>query len=94
MEPYEPRVVDGVYSFRAEGNTEIIIQCANYTHYYSGMYYPPAVGTPGSIARLISARLTVYGLLCFASLAAALSSAVAELVCTTLEIWSNPALAW
>lgn len=74
VEPYEPRVVDGVYSFRAEGSTEIIIQCANYTHYYSGMYYPPAVGTPGSIARLISARLTVYGLLCFASLAAALSN--------------------
>ena len=33
VEPYEPRVVDGVYSFRAEGSTEIIIQCANYTHY-------------------------------------------------------------
>lgn len=74
VEPYEPRVMDGVYSFTADGSTEIIIQCANYTHYYSGMYYPPAVGTPGAIARLISARLTVYGLLCFASLAAALSN--------------------
>lgn len=74
VKPYEPRVVDGVYSFTAKGRTEIIIQCANYTHYYSGMYYPPAVGTPSSIARLISARLTVYGLLCFASLAVAFSN--------------------
>lgn len=72
VEPYEPRVMDGVYSFTASGSTEIIIQCANYTHYYSGMYYPPAVGTPSAIARLISARLAVYGLLCFFSLAAAL----------------------
>ena len=38
VEPYEPRVMDGVYSFTASGSTEIIIQCANYTHYYSGMY--------------------------------------------------------
>lgn len=74
VDPYEPWVTDGVYSFTADGSTEIIIQCANYTHYYSGMYYPPAVGTPGSIARLISARLTVYGLLCFVSLAMALSN--------------------
>lgn len=72
VEPYEPRVMDGVYSFTASGSTEIIIQCANYTHYYSGMYYPPAVGTPGAIARLTSARLAVYGLLCFFALAAAL----------------------
>ena len=74
VEPYEPRVMDGVYAFTASGSTEIIIQCANYTHYYSGMYYPPAVGTPGAISRMISVRLMVYGLLCFVSLALALSN--------------------
>lgn len=74
VEPYSPRVMDGVYAFTASGSTEIIIQCANYTHYYSGMYYPPAVGTPGAISRLISSRLMVYGLLCFTSLALALSN--------------------
>lgn len=74
LEPYEPRVMDGVYAFTAEGDTEIIIQCANYTHYYSGMYYPPAVGTPGSIYRLLTARMLIYGLLCFAPLALALSN--------------------
>lgn len=74
VEPYVPRVTDGVYSFKAEGSTEIIVQCANFTHYYSGMYYPPAVGTPGAITRLLSTRLALYGLLCFASLAAALSN--------------------
>ena len=74
VEPYEPLVADGVYSFSAAEETEIVIQCANYSHYYSGLYYPPAVGTPAAIARMTAARLAVYGFLCFCPLAAALSS--------------------
>lgn len=74
VEPYKPHVVDAVYSFRAEQTTEIVVQCANYTHYYSGMYYPPAVGTPAAISQMIAGRMMVYGLLCFGSLAVALSN--------------------
>lgn len=74
VEPYKPHVVDGVYSFRAERATELVIQCANYSHYYSGLYYPPAVGTPTAISRMNIARMMVYGLLCFGSLAAAFSN--------------------
>lgn len=74
VEPYKPHVVDGVYSFRAEERTEIVIQCANYTHYYSGLYYPPAVGTPAAISQMLTVRMMVYGLLCFGSLAVALSN--------------------
>lgn len=73
LNPYAPLVVDGVYTFAIDGNTDIIIQCANYTHYYSGMYYPPAVGSIGAISRMIAARLIIYGFLCFSSLAIALS---------------------
>jgi len=72
--PYAPLVQDGVYAFRAGKDTQIVIQCANYTHYYSGMYYPPAVGTPGAVARMTAARLLVYGFFCFGSLAVALSN--------------------
>ena len=72
--PYQPRVVDSVYAFTASGKTEIVIQCANYSHYYSGMYYPPAVGTLDAISRMVVTRLLVYGLLCFAALAVALSN--------------------
>ena len=74
LEPYRPHVVDGVYSFRADGQTEIVIQCANYTHYYSGMYYPPAVGTLSAITQMLTVRMVVYGFLCFAALALALSN--------------------
>lgn len=74
IEPYKPHVTDAVYSFWAAERTEIIIQCANYTHYYSGMYYPPAVGTPSAISRMVISRMMVYGLLCFGSLAVALTN--------------------
>ncbi len=75
-DPHEPRVMDGFYAFTATGFTEIIIQTANYTHYYSGMYYPPAVGTSGAIFRMLAARLAIYGFLCFAALAVSLTNLV------------------
>lgn len=74
LSPYAPLVEDGFYPFTAGSCTEIIIQCANYTHYYSGMYYPPAVGTPGAIAHMLTLRLLVYGFLCFVPLAVALTN--------------------
>ena len=74
ISPYRPHVTDGVYSFTAGSSTEIVVQCANYTHYYSGMTYPPAIGTPTAISRMITARMMVYGILCFGSLAIALSN--------------------
>lgn len=73
VQPYDPLVEDGLYTFTAGRTTEIIIQCANYTHYYSGMYYPPAIGSPEAISRMLAVRLFVYGLLCFVPLAIALS---------------------
>ena len=74
VEPYKPHVVDALYSFWAQERTELVIQCANYTHYYSGLYYPPAVGAPAAITQMLMARMVVYGLLCFGSLAVALSN--------------------
>lgn len=72
LEPYVPRVMDGIYALADSGSLEIIIQCANYTHYYSGMYYPPAVGSLGAIFRMLTLRQIIYGVLCFTSLAISL----------------------
>ena len=72
LEPYMAQVMDGIYAFAVNGSAEIIIQCANFTHYYSGMYYPPAVGSLGAISRMLTFRQTVYGFLCFTALAIAL----------------------
>lgn len=71
--PYTPYVMDGMYSFYADYRTEIVIQCVNHTHYYSGLYYPPAVGSATSLLHMVTVRLLLYGILCFAPLAVALS---------------------
>lgn len=73
-ENYRPLVRDAVYSFSVDGETELIIQTANYSHYYGGLYYPPALGDADSIGRIIASRMAFYGLLCFSSLALALFS--------------------
>lgn len=73
LSPYRPLVMDRVYPLPAGPEVEVVIQCANYTHYYSGLYYPPAVGSAAAISRMVTARLCLYGLLCFGSLALALS---------------------
>ena len=72
LEPYVPEIEDGQYAFTLTGSTEIIIQCANYTHYYSGLYYPPAVGSARAIQRMLVTRLLVYALLGFSALTLAL----------------------
>lgn len=73
LSSYRPLVMDRVYPLPAGQEVEVVIQCANYTHYYSGLYYPPAVGSAVAISRMVTARLCLYGLLCFGSLALALS---------------------
>ena len=64
LEPYAPLVTDGIYPLGEGESTEIIIQCANYTHYYSGLYYPPAVGTLKGVWGMVAVRMMVYGVLC------------------------------
>lgn len=72
LEPYAPRIMDRLYTIEVTGTTEIIIQCANYTHYYSGLYYPPAIGSLEAVTGMLVLRLVVYGFLCFSALAVAL----------------------
>ena len=73
--PYSPHVTDLIIPVEADSDTEILIQVMNYTHYYSGITYPPAIGSPEAISRLVTSRMIFYGFLCFTSLALALFSA-------------------
>ena len=65
-----------MFSFEINGEAEILIQTANYSHYYSGVTYPPAIGSSEAINRLITIRILFYGLLVFTSLALGLFAAV------------------
>lgn len=76
VSPYRPYIKDLVFSFEINGDAEILIQTANYSHYYSGVTYPPAIGSSEAVSRLITIRMLFYGLLVFTSLALALFAAV------------------
>ena len=76
ISPYKPCIKDLMFSFQINGKAEILIQTANYSHYYSGVTYPPAIGSSEAISRLITIRMLFYGFLVFTSLALALFAAV------------------
>ena len=71
-ENYSPLIRDTVYSFILDGETELIIQTANFSHYYGGIWYPPVIGDSDSINHLIASRILLYGLLFFSTLTLAL----------------------
>lgn len=76
ISPYKPYIQDLVFSFEIKGEAEVLIQTANYSHYYSGITYPPAIGSSKAVSRLITIRMLFYGFLVFTSLALALFAAV------------------
>lgn len=69
---YRPLIRDTVYSFPVEGEAELIIQTANYSHYYAGLWFPPMVGSVDSVTHVAASRMIFYGILCFSSLSLAL----------------------
>lgn len=72
--PYAPQVQDTVVSFPLLPENEIVVQTANYSHYYSGITYPPAFGTAQAVGLSTNVRLLFYGILCIGTLTAALFS--------------------
>ncbi len=65
---YSPLIKDNTYAFFLDREAELIIQTANYSHYYGGIWYAPVIGDADSVSRLVAARMLLYGLLFFSSL--------------------------
>ena len=74
LSPYRPMIKDLAVSLPEAQELDLVIQTANYTHYYSGITYPPVLGTAQAIHRITRIRLMFYGFLCFSSLSIALFS--------------------
>lgn len=74
LDSYSPAVQNRIIGFEADDTTEIIVNVANYSHYYSGMYYPPALGSLWAVTDMVWTRLIFYGLICFTSLGFAVFS--------------------
>lgn len=57
-----------------DGDTLLTLETFNKDHYYSGLTYPPALGTLDSISRLFFIRTLLYGAVCISGLTLALFS--------------------
>lgn len=53
---YQPEIISTVATFQAANQAEIVLQVADYSHYYSGMIYPPAFGTATAVQKLVNTR--------------------------------------
>ncbi len=71
-EGYVPLIRDSYYSFPLDGETELVIQTANYSHYYGGIWYVPVIGDADSVHHAAAARMLLYGGLCAAAVTLAL----------------------
>lgn len=78
---YKPYIRNTVISFEAGPETDVFINTANYSHYYSGIYYPPVLGPAQEISHLIFVNQLFYAFLCITSLVIAVF---------TLVVWLSP----
>lgn len=69
LAPYAPVVKDLVIPLTVCGETEILVHTVNYTHYYSGIIYPPLLGSAEAIHRYSVLHTLFYAFLCFSTLA-------------------------
>ncbi|NCB62711.1 MAG: hypothetical protein EOM52_03710 [Clostridia bacterium] len=74
--PIASRGSGTLVSFVLRDEAELALHVENRTHYYSGLYYPPALGTAAVIANLSTARMLFYTVLTVAALTLAAFSAV------------------
>ena len=63
-EGYLPRTADSFLTFTASDQIEIVVAVSDWTHFYSGMVYPSAFGSPQAVHRLLSLRLLLHGAAC------------------------------
>lgn len=61
---YRPEVQSGFLTFTAAGETTLLIAVSDYSHFYSGMVYPPVFGQPEAVITLLGGRLIFCGLMC------------------------------
>lgn len=61
-------------TFDAGGKIELLIAVSDFRHLYSGMVYPPAIGSPEAVSGTLSARFAVRCAACAASLVIGLIS--------------------
>ncbi|MDO4261261.1 MAG: GHKL domain-containing protein [Eubacteriales bacterium] len=54
---YEARTQSRLVTFVSGGHTRLILSVSDYSHYYSGLVYPPAFGTPAAVLTYQNLRI-------------------------------------
>lgn len=54
---YSPAIGKRTVTFSASGTVEILLSVSNYSHYYSGLTYPPMFGEPAAVSRVQEIQL-------------------------------------
>ncbi len=67
-DPEPPRPDNRLVQFRATDKIEIVVQVKDDSGFYSGLVYPPALGSPEAVGRVSSLRLLFHALFCGAAL--------------------------
>lgn len=67
-----PAPQDTLAVFSASGSVEVVVQVWDDSHFYSGMVYPPAFGSPRAVGLVSTLRLLLHGGACALALLIAL----------------------
>lgn len=73
-ERYRPETGNRTVTFIASGHTEILLAVSDFTHFYSGLVYPPAFGVREAVASLLNLRFLFRSVLAAFALAVGLLS--------------------
>lgn len=65
---YLPYIQNQIINIPAVSDIELIIQVSNYSHYYSGIFYPPILATPKVLGKTLAVRAAFYSILSFFTL--------------------------
>ena len=58
-EHYRSQTGSGSITVQAADRVEIIVAVSNFSHFYSGLIYPPAFGVPEAVSNVLNTRLTL-----------------------------------
>ncbi len=58
IENYKPVTQNRTVTFNASGDVLLLVAVSDYSHFYSGMVYPPAFGTPEAVNGYTTGRMT------------------------------------
>jgi signal transduction histidine kinase len=56
---YEAAVGSRVLEFQGSGTVVLLLDAANYSHFYSGLTYPPLFGSPQNVQQAVALRLVL-----------------------------------